>query len=227
MENILNQDFQSFEKRLDATLKRLRNIPVGTKFDEASLPLYLHKNFLVRKIFIDRFKAAYKMTSFKNKGILDYGCGSGIFLEAISQEIKQGIGIDVDIDIAKKIITSKNIVLNQINHENEIIKFSNIDIITSFDVLEHIIDLDPLLKIFAEVISPKGTLIVSGPTENFLHKLARKIARIGIIGNQLGSIEHVRNIYDVKNNILDSGFLLQGETNLWDLFVVLSFKIKN
>ena len=139
---------QKFDEHLQSVLKKLRSLPIDKKSDEVSVPAYLHKNFLVRKIFQDRIKTAYRMTSFTDKTVLDYGCGSGIFLESLSQEISKGIGLDLDIGIAKKIISSKNITLVQIKNESDILQFANIDIITSLDVLEHVHDLDSLIERF-------------------------------------------------------------------------------
>jgi len=217
----------TFEDELQVTIEKLRTIPKGEKYDEVSIPVYLHKNYLVRKTFFDRLKTAYKLASFSDKNVMDYGCGSGIFLQSISNEINSGIGVDLDIEIAKKIITSNKISLFQIKKEEDITKFSNIDIITSFDVLEHVIDLENLLKIFKKVISPNGILLISGPTENFPYKIARMIANIGVSGNLKGEEEHVRNIFDIKKNILKFNFVFQKEVSLWGLFHMISFKNKN
>ncbi len=215
-----------FESRLQETLQRLQTIQIDEKSDEVSIPVYLHRNFLVRKIFLDRFKTAYNITSFRNKLVLDYGCGSGIFLESISDEIKKGIGVDLDVEIAKKIVTSEKILITQIINQNEITKFSEIDIITSFDVLEHVIDLDSLLNTFVKMLSAGGHVIISGPTENALYSFARKIARIGIRGSLKGGEEHIRNIFNIKNEMLETGFSIQKDINLWNLFHVMSFKIR-
>ena len=215
-----------FETRLNSTLQELAKIPINEKADEVSIPLYLHKNFLVKKLFLDRFKTAYKLTDFKNKVVLDYGCGSGLFLQSISGHIRKGIGVDLDISISETIVKPDNIDLFQIKNEKDIEKFSDIDIITSFDVLEHVKNLDCLLKIFTKTLSPSGIIIISGPTENFLYSLARKIAKIGIKGKMKGGEEHVRNIFDIKNQILSSGFKLEKDVNLIELFHVMSFKFE-
>jgi len=226
MENSRQARNLMFRNRLENVLQRLQNISHDEKSDEVSIPLYLHKNFLVRKVFIDRFKIAYNMTSFANKSVLDYGCGSGIFLESISSEIKKGFGVDLDIEIAKKVTTSEKISLTQIMNHDEINKFSEINVITSFDVLEHVAELDSLLTIFSKILSDDGEVIISGPTENAFYTFARKLARIGIQGNLRGSEEHVRNIFDIKNKMQEMGFLIQKDINLWSLFHVMSFKIK-
>jgi len=224
-----NQELKNYSRKfynnLDIVLKKLADVTQSEKTDEISAPLYLHKNFLVRKTFIDRFKKAYSLSSFKDKSVLDYGCGSGIFLQAISNEIKQGVGVDLDIGVAKQIVTAENIVLKKINNEKDVESFSNIDIITSFDVLEHIQNLDPILDSFKKILDPEGIIIISGPTENFLYKLARKITRFGVSGRLLGEEEHVSNIKDVKELMVKKGFIITKNINLSGLFHITCFKI--
>jgi len=215
--------FFIFEKKLQNVLQKLRALPLDQKSDEVSVPAYLHKNFLVRKIFIDRFKAAYRMASFTDKIILDYGCGSGLFLESISHEIRKGIGVDLDIEIAKSVVTSERIMLYQIKNHNDLENFSDVDIITSFDVLEHIIDLDSLLNTFTKILGHNGIVIISGPTENFLYAFCRKMAQIGIKGNLKGKEEHVRNIIEIENSFEEAGFKIKKKANLWNLFHIISF----
>jgi len=224
-----NQELKNYSRKfnnnLDIALKKLANVTQSEKTDEISAPLYLHKNFLVRKTFIDRFKKAHSLASFKGKSVLDYGCGSGIFLQAISNEIKQGIGVDLDIEVAKQIVSAKNIVLKEINNEKDIESFSNINIITSFDVLEHIQNFEPLLNTFKKILDPDGTIIISGPTENFLYKFARIITRFGVTGRLLGEEEHVSNIKDIKEMMLKKGFIITKNINLSGLFHITCFKI--
>ena len=88
-----NNNFEKFQFNLDYAIKKLQSLPQSEKTDEVSVPLYLHQNFFVRNIFINRFKKAFKMTEFSQKQVLDYGCGSGMFLHALSNEIKNGIGV--------------------------------------------------------------------------------------------------------------------------------------
>jgi len=213
-----------FEKELLASIEKLKTVPHGEKANEAAIRAYLHKNYFVRKLFSDRLKIAYKLGTFYGKVVLDYGCGSGIFLQSISNDIKSGIGVDLDIEIAKKIITAKNISLIQIEDENNIAKMSNIGIVTSFDVLEHVINLEPLLKTIKKTLSPNGTFIISGPTENFLYKIGRKIKDISTQGPLLAETEHVRNIFDIKKTVINEGFDLQKDVNLWNLFHIISFR---
>lgn len=219
-------DKLEFTRKLKSTLQELSKIPIDEKSDEVSIPVYLHNNFLVKWIFINRFKVAYRLANFKNKTVLDYGCGSGLFLQSLSSEITKGIGVDLDITIAKKIINQNNIELIQINNERDIEKISNVDIITSFDVLEHVTNLDLVLKLFDKILLQTGKMIISGPTENSFYKIARKIANIGIRGNLKGGDEHVRDIFDIKMHIIKSNWKLEKDINLIGLFHVMIFRKK-
>ena len=71
--NPKNNCYHLFKHRFEKTLEMLKSIPINEKSDEAIVPVYIHNNFFVRKIFADRFNAPYKMTSFKDKIVLDYG----------------------------------------------------------------------------------------------------------------------------------------------------------
>ena len=214
----------SFETKLNLTLRKLQEMPKGSKYDEVSIPAYLHKNFFVRKLFVDRLKNAHNLIDFKNLTALDYGCGSGLFLESISEEIQKGFGVDVDIEISQKIIKSNNIELLEIKNVSEISQLREIDVITSFDVLEHVNNLKTTLQTFKKILKPSGTLIISGPTENRLYKLGRKIANVGIGGNLKGSDEHVRNIVDIENTIVKSGFIEKQRKNLLGLFHIIKYQ---
>jgi len=213
-----------FEKNLKKNIKKLEEIPKGDEYDEVSIPLYNHKNFLVKKLFLDRFFAAYKMADFKNKVVLDYGCGSGLFLQSLSSEIKNGIGLDLNISVAKKIVDSSKINVVEITEQTNIEKFSNVDIITSFDVLEHVNDLEKIAKSFYNILNDNGILVVSGPTENLFYKIARQVAKIMINGNLKGGEEHVTNIINIRNEIEKNGFKITQFKNLFGLFHIIKFE---
>jgi len=111
--------------------------------------------------------------------------------------------------------------------EKDVENLSNINVITSFDVLEHIPDLEPVLDTFKKILDPEGQIIISGPTENFLYKLARRITRFGLSGRILGEKEHVANIKDVKKIMLKNGFILTKNMNLWNLFHITKFRVNH
>ena len=67
------------------------------------------------------------------------------------------------------------------------------DVIFALDVLEHIENLEDYIKTFNRILTPDGVIIVSGPTENILYKIGRKLA-----GNRFTGDYHVTNIARIK-----------------------------
>ena len=61
----------------------------------------------------------------------------------------------------------------------------------ALDSLEHNDDYANLIDELTESLTADGILLVSGPTENFIYKIGRKIA--GFTGDQ-----HVTNIYAIE-----------------------------
>jgi 2-polyprenyl-3-methyl-5-hydroxy-6-metoxy-1,4-benzoquinol methylase len=68
------------------------------------------------------------------------------------------------------------------------------DLIVALDVLEHVDNLQETVANFVRMLTRRGQLIVSGPTENYLYKLGRRIA-----GPEYSGDYHVRNIYDIRD----------------------------
>jgi 2-polyprenyl-3-methyl-5-hydroxy-6-metoxy-1,4-benzoquinol methylase len=66
--------------------------------------------------------------------------------------------------------------------------------IFALDSLEHNEDIEPLLDRLMVALAPNGAFILSGPTENWLYKLGRRIA--GFDGHY-----HHQNIYDVERKV--------------------------
>ena len=68
---------------------------------------------------------------------------------------------------------------------------SGYDWVFAIDSLEHNDNYPELLQRLAEKLTPDGILVLSGPTENSLYKLGRRIA--GFSGDY-----HKTNIYDIE-----------------------------
>jgi trans-aconitate methyltransferase len=79
------------------------------------------------------------------------------------------------------------------------------DLITALDVLEHVQDLPRTLEALLRLLSPAGTLVVSGPTENVLYRIGRRLAGseysgdyhergIGVVRRELGRLARVESI---------------------------------
>ena len=89
------------------------------------------------------------------------------------------------------------------------------------------IDLSSLFSTFTKILSPGVIIVISGPTENFVYSIARKFPQLGLKGNLKGKDEHLRDSFEIKNRILEAGFKVHKDVNLWNLFRVISFKMEN
>ncbi len=115
--------------------------------------------------------------NFKNKKVLDFGCGHGsLALEIANLGAQKVIGIDLNIDLI-------NFAKNNLNQnfpnlkdrvEFEMIdllkteKFQDIDYIVTKDTFEHTLNLDQILEKFYQILNKDGKALVGfGPLYNF------------------------------------------------------------
>ncbi len=111
-----------------------------------------------------RLKMAQKVVDFKDKKILDAGCGIGMFMEKFSEFTDKDnvYGFDVDprkIEIAKK--KFKNAVVG--GEEKLPFKDNFFDIIWLHEVLEHVDHNEPFLADLTRILKPGGKLIIFTP----------------------------------------------------------------
>lgn len=95
--------------------------------------------------------------------ILDYGCGTGMFLNTCKEAGWNTFGFEPDPD-ARKI--SQNLSLSVSGSKADLLSSLNgrkLDIITMWHVLEHVTDLKETLEFFKANLSETGTLIVAVP----------------------------------------------------------------
>ena len=127
--------------------------------------------------------------------ILDIGCSTGEFLNLAKEEGLETFGIELnktEVEIAKANHTIFNCYLDKVER-----KF---DIITMWDVFEHIKDGRSMLLSIKEHLTDDGCLFIQIPTPD---SLAAKILQRDC--NMFDGLEHV-NLYTIKalNSLLDS-----------------------
>lgn len=102
--------------------------------------------------------------SFVSRGtILDYGCGTGMFLNTCKEADWKSFGFEPDSD-ARTIASKKG--LSVFNTKESLaleLGSAKFDVITLWHVLEHVTDLDDTLSFFKNHLSNKGTLIIAVP----------------------------------------------------------------
>ena len=70
------------------------------------------------------------------------------------------------------------------------------DLINALDVLEHVDDLPTTLTQLLKLLKAGGQLLVSGPTENILYQIGRRLA-----GPEYSGAYHERGIADIKREL--------------------------
>ncbi len=192
--------FYASKKKFKDAFQKIIESNDSYEIGEAALPAYSHKNPLIDWLFWERLKIAYKYASSngktKNK-ILDFGCGSGVLSYMLTKKNHCVTACDLELSplkLLKEIIefpSGINFIEGDILDKN--FEDNSFDIICVMDVLEHIENLEPYIKLFDRLLTPNGLILVSGPTESIFYKIGRKVA-----GKRFTGDYHVTNISKIK-----------------------------
>jgi len=119
----------------------------------------IHPWFLARRKL---FESIIKKN--KDLSILDFGCGSGNFLNYLSNlGYKNLTGVEIS-----EILPKEDLEIKNINIYKELPKNKKYDVILIMDVLEHIKDDVHIIKELKSHLSHRGLFIISVPTYQFL-----------------------------------------------------------
>lgn len=172
----------------------------GREIDEAAIPSYAHNNPLIEYIFWKRIKIAYlyaKKNIKKGGKILDFGCGTGLLSYILAKGSFRVTANDIEFGplnlVKEKIRFQDNIEFIEGDLIKQNLKENTFDLIIALDVLEHIDNLKDYISLFQRILKPGGIILVSGPTENFLYKVGRKLAGKRFTGNY-----HMNNISNIR-----------------------------
>jgi 2-polyprenyl-3-methyl-5-hydroxy-6-metoxy-1,4-benzoquinol methylase len=110
-------------------------------------------------------KSKIKMISgFVSRGtILDYGCGTGMFLSAIKNAGWETYGMEPDDDARKIASEGGNNVFSDKGRINTYITDKKFNAITLWHVLEHVTDMPETLGFFKTRLNKDGALIIAVP----------------------------------------------------------------
>jgi 2-polyprenyl-3-methyl-5-hydroxy-6-metoxy-1,4-benzoquinol methylase len=139
-----------------------------------------------------------------NTRVLDIGCGEGKFLSYLKSSkgcIVEGLELN---EHALKIAVKNNIsVFNQTIQEYSNLNKENYDVVTLFQVLEHISNVDEFLKSAIEVVRPKGLLIIAVPNNDPYYLKYEKDHFLNLPPHHMGwwnkgSLEKIAQIYNLE-----------------------------
>ncbi len=155
---------------------------------------YAHKSKIVRWLFWKRLKTILELAEPAER-VLDFGAGSGIFMPTLSKNFKEVYSLDLNtnsLEYVKNKYELENVKIVKGRGEKLPFKDEFFDIIFAADVLEHLKDSKKVQGEFKRVLKKNGWLIISGPTESSLYKLARKI----LYKREIPP-DHYTDIYDI------------------------------
>lgn len=193
------ETFKSTKKKFKKTFAEILSTTNNYEIDEAALPAYAHKNPLIDYLFWSRLRIAFEFAQKQtgNKKVLDFGCGSGCFSFLLAKNGYQVTATDLDFSplklVKEKLDFPENINFIQGDIIHKELPENSFDVIFALDVLEHIENLSDYVFLFKKLLTPKGVIIISGPTESILYKIGRKFA-----GDRFTGDYHVTNISNIK-----------------------------
>jgi ADP-heptose:LPS heptosyltransferase/ubiquinone/menaquinone biosynthesis C-methylase UbiE len=114
------------------------------------------------EINIAKKRLKFLLSAFPSAGkLLDFGCGKGYFLIEAQKSGFDVVGLDINENLTKELQGKVNII----NERLEDIKFNEreFDVITAFEVLEHLYNPIEVLNHFYRLLKDNGVLHVSVP----------------------------------------------------------------
>lgn len=221
-------EFNAYKTRYRSAIQKVLSESEKGRLDEAAFPAYSHRNPLINWLFWQRLRKVmeYIHSPTPYEKILDFGCGSGVMLPYLSSISTQVTAMDVDLlpiqSVEKYIPLPKNVEVKDATQTSITdLPANSHDLIIALDVLEHVHDLPKTLSELLALLKPNGQLIVSGPTENILYRLGRKVA-----GPEYSGAYHERGIAEIKTELLKTVRLQHIATLYWPipLFEIFSAK---
>lgn len=197
-----SKKFNAYKTRYRAAIQQVLSETKKGRLDEAAFPAYSHKNPVINWLFWQRLRKAMEyIENGQYKNILDFGCGSGVMLPFLSTISKKVIAMDIDLlpiqNVQKYIPMADNIQIKDATKTGiSDLQKDSFDLVIALDVLEHVQDLPKTLSELFALLKLKGQLIVSGPTENILYQIGRKMA-----GPEYSGAYHERGIAEIKDEI--------------------------
>ena len=198
--NLLNQHLSKREQIipfLSSTFKKSQK----NALNEQAVPSYLHSSFLVRETFWLRIVQAHAQAK-TGERVLDFGSGLGAMLPWHLKSYRETHLYDSHpmvmqhLEELKKNEPYTDLKLHMTLQSLKELPENYFDTIFALDVLEHVDNLPDVLVELKRLLKPKGKLVVSSPTENWIYKFSRNFGGEGYKGEY-----HIRAAKEVEEDL--------------------------
>lgn len=181
--------FRSINKRRKLLTEHFDIRQEFNAIEESCIPSYIHRNYLAALVAWMRLSAAAKLYHRHGPAgdILDFGASSGELFHLLN--LRGPYHFIETNEILVEALTKWVPAAQRQKIDN--LEAERYEVIFALDVLEHITDIEKVLDQLCRSLRPSGIMILSGPTENFLYRIGRKIS--GFEGHY-----HTTNIYDIE-----------------------------
>lgn len=132
---------------------------------ERMIPEY-HKGSIIYGEHIVRYASAASLV--KDKVVLDIASGSGYGTKIIAEQAKKVFGVDVSeesVAYSNEYFGAKNIEYLVGDAEKIPLDNESVDVVVSFETIEHIKDYENFLAEIKRVLKPDGLLVLSTPND--------------------------------------------------------------
>lgn len=171
-----------------------RQIDIATHFEsweESCVPSYCHPNLLAAYVSWLRLYRAVALAECycpNGRAVLDFGSSVGELARLLPATVRAYDFVEAHDDAARVLTAGLPHACRRTLGDGITRAY---DWIFAVDALEHNDDYAALLSLLAGMLTPTGVLILSGPTENWLYRLGRKVA--GFEGHY-----HKTTIYEIE-----------------------------
>ena len=224
-----SSEFNAYKADFRAVIRKVLAESEQGRMDEAGFPAYSHPNPLINWLFWQRLHKVmdYLERDSPYEHVLDFGCGSGVMLPFLCGISTRVTAMDIDLLPFERISRQRAFPANLTVHNARDVTLKDLpktsfDIIVATDVLEHVDDLPGTLADMGNLLKPGGQLAISGPTENILYKIGRKLA-----GPEYSGDYHERGILEVRNLLAEQMQVIHIATLYWPvpLFEIFAGRI--
>ena len=160
--------------------------------EESCVPSYVHKNVFAAWTAWSRLNTAARFYARHAPAgdILDFGSATGELRQVLAP--RGGYHFVEENETLAEALKAN--IPDARRETLESLGSGRFTAIFALDSLEHNTQIDPILEVFARALRPDGVFILSGPTENVLYRLGRRMA--GFDGHY-----HVQTIYDIERQV--------------------------